>query len=1184
MDGALIGVGSNDFIAQVVGNGNGGPDDTTGFQAFQADLGVLTAGTHTLTFGGFNNKKTATNEETEILIDNVVVTAAGGEITNEPPTDFALSASSVNENAATGTAIGTFGSVADADVGDTHSFSLLNDAGGRFEIVGSELRVLDGSALDFENASSHLVSVRVTDDGVPALSFDKDFTINLVDVNDPPTDFILSSNVIAENSANGTVVGTFGGVVDQDTADTHGFTLETDAGGRFELVGNELRVLDGSLLDFETATSHQVTVRVTDDGVPAEFFDKNVTINVSNVSEGGEPVALIDASFDTGADGFIYVDDAFRGTAQPGFADGTHTDIGAPQDGVLRVLLGGVDGSTVNGMSGGWQQSFALAAPTQVTVSFDYNLTIASGYEGDERGEALFSLDGALIGNGSDDFLAELVGNGNGGPDDTTGFQTFQTDLGVLSAGTHTLTFGGFNNKKTFPDEETEILIDNVLVSAAGEFSNEPPTDFSLSSNSVDENAANGTVIGTLGSVVDADAGDTHSFSLLNDAGGRFEIVGSELRVLDGSELDFESASSHLVNVRVTDDGVPALSFDKDFTITLVDTNDPPTDFTLSSNFIAENSANGTVVGTFGGVVDQDGADSHSFSLETDAGGRFQLVGDELRVLDGSLLDFESATSHQVTVRVTDDGVPAAFLDKSFTINVSNVSEGGEPVALIDTSFDAGSDGFVYVDDAFRGTAQPGFADGTHTDIGAPQDGVLQVLLGGINGSTINGMSGGWQQSFSLAAPTQVTVSFDYNLTIASGYESDERGEALFSVDGALIGSGSDDFLAELVGNGNGGPDDTTGFQTFQADLGVLSAGTHTLSLGGFNNKKTASNEETEILFDNVLVTVGEFTNQAPTDFSLSASSVIENAVNGTAVGTFGNVIDPNPGDTHSFSLVADAGGRFEIVGDELRVLDGTQLDFETQPSHLVTVRATDLGGLDVDKDFTITLVDVPEGGGDPTTLIDAGFDTDAEGFLYGDDLFRGTNQPGFADGSHTDIGGAQGGVLSVLLGGINGDDILGMSGGWQQSFSLSVPSQITVSFDYNLTQASEYESDERSEALFSLDGTLIGASPNDFVDEIVGNGNGGPDETTGFQTFQADLGVLSAGTHTLTFGGFNNKKTFGDETTEVLIDNVLVTADSGGGPGAVAGNADVATDPGYSSVDQGSVVGVEIDQNGLIG
>ena len=57
-------------------------------------------------------------------------------------------------------------------------------------------------------------------------------------------------------------------------------TLVDDAGGRFAIDGSNI-VVAGSL-DYETATSHQVTVRVTDGG--GNTYDEIFTVNVSNVS------------------------------------------------------------------------------------------------------------------------------------------------------------------------------------------------------------------------------------------------------------------------------------------------------------------------------------------------------------------------------------------------------------------------------------------------------------------------------------------------------------------------------------------------------------------------------------------------------------------------------------------------------------------------------------------------------------------------------------------------------------------------------------------------------------------------------------------------------------------------------------------------------------------------------------
>lgn len=93
--------------------------------------------------------------------------------------------------------------------------------------------------------------------------------------------------------------------------------------------------------------------------------------------------------------------------------------------------------------------------------------------------------------------------------------------------------------------------------------------------------------------------------------------------------------------------------------------------------------------------------------------------------------------------------------------------------------------------------------------------------------------------------------------------------------------------------------------------------------------------------------------NQAPTDVLLNGGSVIENAVVGTLVGTV-SAIDPNAGDSHSFVLVNDAGGRFTISGN--RIVVAGPLDFETATSHAIVVRATDSGGLVIDKAMAISV------------------------------------------------------------------------------------------------------------------------------------------------------------------------------------------------------------------------------------
>ena len=97
---------------------------------------------------------------------------------------------------------------------------------------------------------------------------------------------------------------------------------------------------------------------------------------------------------------------------------------------------------------------------------------------------------------------------------------------------------------------------------------NGKPSQVLLSATSVDELAAKGTLVGTL-SATDPDANDSFTFSLVDDAGGRFAVEGDHLVVADGVRLDHEQGASHRVTMRVTDKG--GLTHEESFIITVGD-------------------------------------------------------------------------------------------------------------------------------------------------------------------------------------------------------------------------------------------------------------------------------------------------------------------------------------------------------------------------------------------------------------------------------------------------------------------------------------------------------------------------------------------------------------------------------------------------------------------------------------
>ena len=105
----------------------------------------------------------------------------------------------VNENSANGTVVGTVVAF-DPDISDTYTFSLTNNAGGRFAIDPSNgtITVANGALLDFETASSHNIDVRVLDQ--TGLSRTETFTINLLNVNDAPVNALPGAQTVNEDT------------------------------------------------------------------------------------------------------------------------------------------------------------------------------------------------------------------------------------------------------------------------------------------------------------------------------------------------------------------------------------------------------------------------------------------------------------------------------------------------------------------------------------------------------------------------------------------------------------------------------------------------------------------------------------------------------------------------------------------------------------------------------------------------------------------------------------------------------------------------------------------------------------------------------------------------------------------------------------------------------------------------
>ncbi|MEZ5658195.1 MAG: cadherin domain-containing protein [Burkholderiaceae bacterium] len=119
-------------------------------------------------------------------------------------------------------------------------------------------------------------------------------------------------------------------------------------------------------------------------------------------------------------------------------------------------------------------------------------------------------------------------------------------------------------------------------------------------------------------------------------------------------------------------------------------------------------------------------------------------------------------------------------------------------------------------------------------------------------------------------------------------------------------------------------------------------------------------------------------------DTDPAAESLAENALNGSPVGFTASATDPDAAtDTITFSLDADAGGRFAIdpLTGIVTLVDAANIDREIASSHPITVRASSSDGTASTTDVTIQISDV----NDSAPSIDSQTLLVAEGSALGD-------------------------------------------------------------------------------------------------------------------------------------------------------------------------------------------------------
>ena len=515
-------------------------------------------------------------------------------------------------------------------------------------------------------------------------------------------------------------------------------------------------------------------------------------------------------------------------------------------------------------------------------------------------------------------------------------------------------------------------------------------------------------------------------------------------------------------------------------------------------------------------------------------------------------------------------GSPATY--QSLTAEESRYLGGA---ILLQANFDSDDEGFLFLTDIFRSTSAAFYASGNYISSGGYAGGALRVVLGGIDNSIISGMSGGWQKTFTLAADSNVTVSFVYKLTQAANYEPDEFSQALISVDGTLYGEGNwwnPAWLdrTQITFDNTNSAENLIDFPVLvsltaaEVDFDKIKAGGADIRF--VDSDGTLLNHEIEDWNDGaetakVWVKVPQINAGSNTDYirlyyNNTAASDAQNAagvwdanhvgvwhMNETGTGTrydaTSNNNDGTPqnyeGDEATANGKIDGADEFDAVNDEISIPVGGSYSTFTTSMWVYPTNPASWGTL-IGKDLN-NVIDMRGSGAGGNAWKWCYYDS---GSYYANSLLTqndwnfvtvvrsGSSVTFYLNGNNDGSASVSTNMAFDWIGNNASDEAFG-----------GMIDEVRIS---NIARSADW-----IEASFlSQNGTFAfntfgAAGGSDTVAQITGDGDGGSPISTGWKRFHLDLGTLAAGTHTLIIGGYNIKKTYNDESTEIIIDDVIV-------------------------------------------
>ncbi|WP_372720511.1 VCBS domain-containing protein, partial [Novipirellula sp.] len=470
-------------------------------------------------------------------------------------------------------------------------------------------------------------------------------TVTIQGQNDAPTAMVDSGIAVEAGGLANSTAGT----------DATGNVLSNDT----DIDSVDSQTVDGVAAGVQASASGSVGSAVT-----GSYGSITIAANGSytyTVDNNNATVQALRTSSDTLTDVFTYTMTDANGAAST-------TQVSVTIQGANDAPTAGDDNATAV-EAGGTANATAGTNPTGNLLSNDTDLDagdtkavsgVAAGSQVTASGSVGTSVSGAFgdITINSDGSYSYVVDNNN------ATVEALRTSGDTLS------------EVFTYTMRDAAGLVSTAEITITIQGSNDTPYGMTTTDLTIDENLGDGQWVGTV-TPRDIDTGDSFTYTLSDDAGGRFSIDSAgNIHVLDSSRLDFETNTEHDIVVRVIDQA--GGQYEETFTVNLNDVDEfdvtQASDVDATANVVSENATTTTLVGLTAQATDADGTTNVvTYSLSDDAGGRFAIDSSTGVVTVAGSLDYETQTAHTITVRSQSSDGSTSFTD--FTVNVINENE-----------------------------------------------------------------------------------------------------------------------------------------------------------------------------------------------------------------------------------------------------------------------------------------------------------------------------------------------------------------------------------------------------------------------------------------------------------------------------------------------------------------------------